>query len=118
MLARHGEGQARIELTNRGTQSAVVKLRDESGRSAAAIFVTAGGHAVVADLPDIAYQPEFATGELWSRACGSFTAGMRAQRFIGFASPSGLSPLVIPPGLSVAPAVVDIPDSLFEREGN
>ena len=41
---------------------------------------------------------------------------MRAQRFAYFASPSGLSPLVIPPGLSVGPAPEDIPDAEFEHE--
>ena len=62
------------------------------------------------------YRPEFATGELWSRACNGFAAGTRAQRYTYFASPSGLSPLVIPPNLSVAPASEDISDTEFERE--
>ena len=49
-------------------------------------------------------------------ACNGFSPGMRAQRFAGYASVSGLSPLVIPPDLSVAPAPEDIPDAAFERE--
>ncbi len=65
---------------------------------------------------DGAYRPDFAIGELWSRACNDFAAGMRAQRFGYFASPAGLSPLLIPPDLSAAPAPVDIPDEVFEHE--
>jgi hypothetical protein len=94
----------------------VVKLRDASGRAVASVFVDAGGTTVVGDLPTGVYRPEFAVGELWSRACDSFAAGMRAQRFAGYASVSGLSPLVIPPDLSVAPPPVDIPDQAFEQD--
>lgn len=116
VLTRMGEGTARIEISNRATQPAVVKLRDASGRSAATVFVAAGDHTIVGGLPDMPYRPEFAVGELWSRLCNDFAAGTRAQRFAGFASPAGLSPLVIPPELSVGPAPVDIPDTAFERE--
>ena len=115
MLGRHGDGAARIEISNRGPQPVVVKLRDASGQAAATVFVTPGDSAIVENLPDTVYRPEFATGELWSGACNSFAAGMRAQRFTYYATPSGLSPLVIPPRLSVAPAPEDISDAEFER---
>ena len=116
ILGRDGGGAARIEISNRGPQPVLVKLRDASGHTAATVFVTPGNSAVVENLPDTVYRPEFATGELWSRACNGFAAGTRAQRYTYFASPSGLSPLVIPPNLSVAPASEDISDTEFERE--
>jgi DnaJ domain len=102
VLARHGNGVTRLEIANHTAQAAVVKLRDASGQAVATVFVAPGDGTVVAGLPDVVYRPDFAVGELWSRA--------------GYASPSGLSPLVIPPDLSVAPAPVDIPDAEFERE--
>ena len=98
-------------------QPAVVKLRDASGRAAATVFVAAGASAMVEDLPDAVYRPDFATGEIWSRACNSFAgrhAGAAVRRLLPRSS--GLSPLVIPPDLSVAPAPEDIPDAAFERE--
>lgn len=116
VLGRHGDGAAQLTIGNRGGEPAVVKLRDASGHAVASVFVDAGGTTVVRDLPSGVYQPEFASGELWSRACDSFAAGMRAQRFAGYASVSGLSPLVIPPDLSVAPPPVDIPDQAFEQD--
>jgi hypothetical protein len=116
VLARRATGAARVTLTNRGAQAVVVKLRDASGHTIAAVFLAPGGAAVVGELPDTAYRPEYAVGELWSRACNGFAAGMRAQRFPFYASPEGLSPLVIPPDLSAAPAAEDIPDAAFESD--
>ena len=80
VLGRHGDGAARIEISNRGPQPVMVKLRDASGQAAATVFVAPGNSAIVENLPDTVYRPEFATGELWSGACNSFAAGMRAQR--------------------------------------
>jgi hypothetical protein len=116
VLERHGDGSGRVEISNRGALPVAIKLRDTAGRSAAMVFVSPGNNARVDHLPDTTYQPEFAIGDLWSRACNSFVAGMRAQRFAGYASLPGLTPLVIPPDLSVGPAPVDIPDEAFERE--
>ncbi len=79
------------------------------------MFVAPGATASVTDLPDGSYRPEFAIGELWSRACHDFTAGMRAQRLPATASLAALSPLVIPPELSVPPRPVDIPDRHSNR---
>jgi hypothetical protein len=115
VLEHLGAGPARLEITNRGGEPAVVKLRNMSGKAAATVFVAPGGTAAI-NLPDGRYQPEFAIGELWSRACNDFAAGTRAQRYAGYTSPFALSPLVIPPDLSVDPPPVDIPDAAFERE--
>ncbi len=116
VLERGGQGTGRLEISNRGTQPAVVKLRDAAGQSAATVFVAPGNSVTVDHLPDSTYRPEFAMGELWSRPCNSFAAGMRAQRLAGYQSLSGLATLVIPPDLSVGPAPEDIPDEAFERK--
>lgn len=115
VLSRRGQGSARLAISNRSGQPAVVKLRDASGRSVASIFLEPGGASEVG-VPNGVYRPDFALGEIWSRACDAFTTGMRAQRFAGYGSVSGLSPLVIPPDLSLAPAPVDIPDQAFEQD--
>ncbi len=114
ILERRAIGPARIALSNRGPQEAVLKLRDASGHVVAAVFVAPGSSTVLGDLPDIAYRPEFAVGELWSRACNSFAAGMRAQRFPYYATPATLPSLVIPPDLSAVPPPEDISDAAFE----
>jgi hypothetical protein len=116
VLDRRGAGPARLQIANRGGEPAVVKLRDASGTIAASVFLAPGGSTNLTGLPDNAYRPEYALGELWSRACHDFAAGMRAQQFGGYASLTTLSPLVIPPDLSVDPPPVDIPDTAFERE--
>jgi hypothetical protein len=115
VLSQRGQGSTQLAINNRSGQPAVVKLRDPSGRSVASIFLEPGG-ATEVGLPNGVYRPDFALGEIWSRACDSFTAGMRAQRFAGYGSVTGLSPLVIPPDLSLAPAPVDIPDQAFEQD--
>jgi hypothetical protein len=116
VLYRHGGGSAQIQIANRSEEPAVVKLRDAAGRTAATVFMAPGDSAVVENLADGSYRPEFALGELWSRACNDFAAGMRAQRFSGYAALSALSPLVIPPDLSAGTLPVDIPDAAFERD--
>ena len=111
VLSRVGSGGGHLNIENRSPQSVVIKLRNSTGTAVTTVFVAPGGHTTVSDLPDAVYRPDFAIGELWSRACGIFAAGMRAQRFAGYASLSGLSPLVIPP---LAPAT-DISDATFGR---
>src|SRR5262249_9062469 len=90
-LSRRGSGAARLANSNCSAEPAVVKLRDGSGRSVTSVFLEPGGTTEVA-LPNGVYRPEFAVGEIWSRACANFTTGMRAQRFAGYASVAGLSP--------------------------
>ena len=115
VIERHGSGESHLRIDNRGSQSTVVKLRDAAGMVAVSVFVAPGGTATVTNLPEASYRPEFAVGELWSRACHGFAAGMRAERFAEFAPLSALSPLLVPPDLSAAPPQ-DIPDATFERE--
>ena len=115
VLARTGSGSAVVTLVNHSGQPAVVKLRTAEGPTAATVYLGPNGSARVGGLPAGSYRPDYAIGELWSRACGSFDAGMRAQRFVGFADLGQLSPLTIPPDLSDGPLPVDIPDREFER---
>jgi len=116
LLERGGTGPSQIALTNRGLQEAVLKLRDAAGHVVAAVFLAPGGTTVVSALPDLSYRPEYAVGELWSRACNSFAAGMRAQRFPFYTTLAALPSLVIPPDLSAVPAPEDIPDGAFEEK--
>lgn len=80
LLERHGHGSATLEIENRAIQPAVVKLRDGTGMVVQAVYLDPGGHAVLEGLADGIYHTEFAIGELWSRACNAFAAGMRARR--------------------------------------
>jgi len=114
LLAREGAGPAKLALDNHTTQPAVVKLRDETGAVALSVYLAPGGHADVDGLPNARFQTEFAIGEMWSRACGGFAAGMRAQRMVGFRSLDRLMPLVIPPEAPGGPPE-DITDQAFER---
>jgi DnaJ-like protein len=116
VLDRHGSGAAGLQIDNRGSQPVVVKLREVSGVAALSVYVAPGGTATVTGLPSVRYRAEFAVGELWSRACHGFSAGMRAQRFANYAWPAALSPLVLPPAPSAAAQPRDIPDAAFERE--
>jgi hypothetical protein len=65
----------------------------------------------VNDLPGGPWRADVAVGELWSRACARFAAGMRAERLTG-TIPSG-GELTLPPGLSGGPVAEDIPDEAF-----
>lgn len=111
LLARRGGGgSARLLIRNRGEEPAVVKLRDRNGRTEASVFVAPGMPVTVIGLPDGPWQADVAVGEVWSRACGLFAAGMRAQR-LGRIQPG--SELTVPAELSDGVAPVDIPDQTF-----
>lgn len=80
LLERRGTGSATLEIENRAIQPVVVKLRDGTGMVAQAVYLEPGGHVVLEGLANGVYHMEFAIGELWSRACNTFAAGMRARR--------------------------------------
>ena len=113
VLERHGAGAGSLRIENHGAQPAVVKLWTVADETAASVFLVPGGAATVDGLPDGPYLPEFAIGELWSRACDAFAAGMRSQRF---GAVVGLGLVVIPPDASAAAPPIDIPDSVFGRD--
>ena len=73
-------GAAGFEIDNQGSQPIVVKLREVSGGGRAQrLWPLAGPHGDGA--AERALSPGIRLGELWSRACHGFAAGMRAQRF-------------------------------------
>jgi hypothetical protein len=115
MLQRRGYGHGTLNLENRAVQPAVVKLRDETGAVMLSVFLEPGGQAALDGLPDGIYRPEFAIGELWSRACNTFAAGMRAQRMDEALRLPGDSRLVVAPETAGA-ASSEISDQMFDRD--
>jgi hypothetical protein len=114
LLERHGEGGERLEVENRAVQPAVLKLRDDRGAMILSMFLAPTGHAAFDGLPEGTFHAEYAIGELWSRACNSFAAGMRARRVNAVVKLPGASNFVLAPDAGV-PAAVDMPDQAFER---
>ena len=116
ILHQTASGKGRLVLDNRTSQPAVVKLRDAAGLAVMTVYLAPTGHVSLEGVPDGRYRPDFAIGELWSRACLSFAAGMRAQQLSGFFTLDALTPLTIPPDLPGEPPSSDISDQAFERE--
>lgn len=113
VLERHASGPGSLDLTNRTAQPVVMKLRGPEGSVAVSVFLSPGGHVTVGGLPDGLFRPDFAIGELWSRTCNGFAAGMRAQRFPEAMPLASLSPMALPPDGSQPQ---DISDRQFEGE--
>ena len=113
VLERRGEGNATIHIDNRAIEPAVLKLRDTTGAIAAAVFLNPGSHADLGGLPPGTYRPEFAIGELWSRACNLFTAGMQARRMQDAITVPGSARIRIAPD---AAGTADISDQDFAKE--
>ena len=114
LLERRGSGNGTLEMENRSLQPVVVKLRDGMGAVVLSVFLGPGGHAAFDGLPAGIYHPEFAIGELWSRACNLFAAGMRARRMAAPVTVPASSPLVVADD-SADPVAADISDQAFER---
>ena len=114
LLQRQGLGTGRLEVENRAMQPAVVKLRDEHGAVVVAVFLGPRGHEVFDVVPSGNYHPDFAIGELWSRACNSFAAGMQAWRMRAALRSPAESRVVVEPDASEQ-AAAEIPDQAFER---
>lgn len=112
VLAHHGEGPARAVFENHRDEPVVVKLRDSAGAAAASVFVAPGAAAALDRLPPGPYHMEYAYGELWSRGCRRFVAGMRAQR-LQTAEKLGTAEAryVLPPENGI-----DEPDEAFTRD--
>jgi hypothetical protein len=110
----HGQGHGSLSIDNRSAQPAVVKVRSPDGALVASVFLDPGGAATVEGLPDTPTLLDFATGEVWSRACHGFAAGMRAQRLPGTVTIGNATRLAIPPDAAVA--LIDLADQVFEKE--
>jgi hypothetical protein len=115
LLERRGSGAGTLLLDNQSVQPAVVKLRDQAGAVMVAVFLEPGGHAELAGLPEGPYRPEFAIGELWSRACNSFAAGMRARRMDADVTLPG-APHIVVTSDSGGSAAADISDQMFQHD--
>lgn len=113
VLERRGNGSGRVLVENRAVQPAVIKLRDKAGAVAIAVFLNPGSQADIDGLPEGVYRSEFAIGELWSRACNVFAAGMRARRMDVALKLPGDARIVVAPDTAEAS---DISDQAFARE--
>jgi hypothetical protein len=114
VLSHNAKGHASLSVTNRTGQLAVVKIRSAAGNVVASVFVDPGDAATMDELPDDPVQLEFATGEVWSRACHGFAAGMQAQRLPGLVPIGTDRQLTIPPDPKAK--LVALPDQAFEQE--
>jgi len=114
VLSRRSQGNARLAIDNRSGQPAVVKIRSVEGAVIVSVFIGPSGQTTVEGLPGEPARLEFATGEVWSRACHGFEAGMRAQRLQNLVTIGSAARLAIPPEAEVA--VVDLTDQAFEQE--
>lgn len=112
VLERRGVGSGTLTLENRAMQPAVVKFRDATGTVVISVFMGPNGHAVLDGLPEGNYRPDFAVGELWSRACNVFAAGMRARRGVAALQVPVDTALVVEPDASL-PAGADITEQVF-----
>ena len=112
VLDRRGTGGGTLEVQNRAVQPAVVKLRDEAGQVVVSVFLSPNGHAELDGLPEGTYHPDFAIGELWSRACDVFAAGMRARRMDTALRIPNDRLLVVAPDAAM-PQASDISDQAF-----
>jgi hypothetical protein len=117
LLDRTEYGGSRLRLFNRAVQPAVVKLRDPSGAVAFSVFLAPGGHANIEGVPEGSYRTDFAVGELWSRACSSFAAGMRARRLDQAVNIPDGNPLEVTADAASVPST-DIADEVFEQQRN
>ncbi len=114
VLHRRGTGNGSLRVHNRSSAPAVVKLRDRAGATAAAIYVGPGDEIRVTDLPEGVFRPDYAFGEIWSRACNAFAVGMHAARLPSFRSLPALTPLVIPPDVGAQEQPIELPDKAFK----
>lgn len=115
LLERQGSGPGTLAVRNRSVQPVVLKLRDDAGAVKVSVFLDPGSEAGLRDLPEGRYHPEFAIGELWSRACGVFAAGMRARRMDVTVQVPDAAQLVVGQDGDGA-GVEDIPDQAFARQ--
>ena len=87
LLERRTTGNGSLSVDNHAPQPAVVKLRDPAGMVALSVFLGPGSHSDITGIPAGTYRPEFALGELWSRACNGFTAPVRTGRLAAVTFP-------------------------------
>jgi DnaJ domain len=113
VLERSGNGPETLQVENRSIEPAVIRLRDAAGAAVVSVFLSPGGHAEVPGIPAGEFRPEYAIGELWSRACNGFATGMRAWQLTQTVRLPGQAPVVVTndtdPSMGTA-----IPQDVFE----
>jgi hypothetical protein len=109
-----GAARSGLVVANQSGQAMVVKLRGAAGLVVASVFLDPGGQTRLDRLPAGPAIVEFATGEVWSRPCHGFSAGMRAQRFPGMITLGSAAKLTVPPDRTVA--LTPLTDLAFEQE--
>jgi hypothetical protein len=112
VLVRHGTGDAVLRIDNTNAEPVVLKLRDAQGTTAVSVHAEQGT-TEVAGLPPGNYTAEYATGTLWSRACGSFVAGERAWRLALPLTLAAQADLTVP---APAPAAAEISPDGFSND--
>jgi hypothetical protein len=110
VLSRHGGGDAALRIDNTKPEPLVLKLRDAQGVTAVSVQAMQGATRITGLAPG-AYTAEYATGTLWSRACGSFIAGERSWRLPVSLPVTGESHLTLP-----APNAAEIPPDAFSSD--
>ncbi|HET6607082.1 MAG TPA: hypothetical protein VFG62_10455, partial [Rhodopila sp.] len=115
VLTRNGNGSEALAINNRSVEPAVVRLRDQGGTNVAAVYLSPGSQTDLTGLPAGDYHTEYAIGELWSRACNSFAAGMRAWRLRKTIRVPEAEPLVITDDKPDSD-VEDISQQVFEEK--
>jgi hypothetical protein len=115
VLDRNGDGSETLAINNRSVEPAVVRLRNAGGTSVASVYLSPGSHTDLTGLPAGDYHTEYAIGELWSRACNSFAAGMRAWRLREAVRIPGAAALVVTDD-KPASDVEDISQQVFEQK--
>lgn len=115
LLEKRASGNATLTVENRAVQPAVLKLRNTAGAVVLSLFLGPNTRTELGRMPAGSFVPEFAVGELWSRACDGFIAGMRAGRLKQNILLPGNAPVVIAPDDGGA-GWTEISEDAFERE--
>jgi hypothetical protein len=110
VLARHGSGSAVLHIDNTKAEPVVLKLLDAQGATALSVQANQGATRVAGLVPGD-YTAEYATGTLWSRACGGFLAGQRAWKLAGPVTLSADAHLTVP-----AANATEITPDAFSRD--
>jgi hypothetical protein len=95
VLVRRDGGPATLRIDNNGGDPLVLKLRDATGTTALSV-AAAPGTTRVAGLGAGSYTVEYASGTLWSRACGSFVAGERSWQIANLVQLAGTATIALP----------------------
>jgi hypothetical protein len=80
VLLRRATGDHLVLIHNSLRRDAVVKLKTQTGNTIVSVFVPGAYQVDVTGVPDGTYLVEYATGDHYSRGCGTFIDDMRAWR--------------------------------------